>query len=128
MTKNVYGSGSMEVELDGKTYELVASPKAMKTINRAFGGFGPAFQAIQNMDVEALEVILRAGLKRNEAEDLEDKIFATGLVKVVKPSVEFLLMVQNGGKSAEEVEREAAEEEEKRPLAKTKSAKVADQD
>lgn len=119
MVKNVYGSGTMEIELNGKTYELVASPKAMKNINRAFGGLGVAFQSIQNMDVEAIETILRAGLtRRSDAEDLENDIFAAGLAKAVKPAVEFLVMVQNGGRTAEEVEQEAAEEEEKRPLAK----------
>lgn len=112
MAKNVYGSGTLEFELDGETFELTASPRAMKTVNNQFRGFAGAFEAVQRMDVEAIEIILAAGLPRADAKDLDQKIFKAGLSNVVAPAIKLLVALQNGGTFPDDEDEKTEDKEE----------------
>jgi len=119
---SAYTDGVIDIELDGSPYTLVASAKAMRDINAAFGGMQNAYAALQNLNTASLEVILRAGLSRKDSNDLEEKIFRTGVQELLLPAMQFVLMVNNGGKHPDNV----AEEKEAETRPPTRKAKASD--
>lgn len=118
---SAYTDGVIDIVLDGKDYSLVASAKAMRDINAAFGGMARAYAALQDVNTDSVQTILRAGLTRKDAEDLEEKIFRTGPQNLVLPAMQFVLMVNNGGKHPDNVAEEK-EAETRPPTRKTKPA------
>lgn len=111
-----YTDGIIDIELDGKPYELIASAKAMRDINAAFGGMARAYAALQDVNTDSIQTILRAGLSRKDSDGLEDKIFKTGPQNLVLPAMQFVLMVNNGGRHPDNVVEE--KEAEARPPTK----------
>ncbi len=113
---SAYTDGVIDIELDGKDYALVASAKAMRDINAAFGGMSSAYAALQEINTESIQTIIRAGLSRKDLKDIDDlneKIFLTGPQNLVLPAMQFVLMVNNGGKHPDNVAEE--KEAETRP-------------
>ena len=118
-----YTDGVIDIVLDGKDYTLVSSAKAMRDINAAFGGMQNAFAAVQSLNTDSLEAILRAGLTRKDAIDLQEKIYLTGVQELVLPAMQFVMMVNNGGKHPDNV-AEDKEAETRPPTRKPKASET----
>lgn len=98
-----------EIELDGLTRVLSATPNAALRISRHFGGFKAARDRLLAEDLDAYVAIIRfgCGLKDGDAKGLEDKVFAAGLTSLFVPLLEYIGVLISGGKpSSSEEDRE----------------------
>jgi hypothetical protein len=98
-------SGQVEIDLGGDTVALLPTLNAATRISRQFGGFQGALQRIQASDLDAyVSVIQHAIGMRTEAETkgLREKVWGTGLNRLVLPLTEYVLMLANGGRALDE--------------------------
>jgi Pyruvate/2-oxoacid:ferredoxin oxidoreductase gamma subunit len=110
--------GTTDVVVGSEIYTLNFNLKAVKRIERHFGGIAPALQEVQKLSLGVAAVIIAAGagltLKPKEFEALEEEIYDAGIGEVTPPLVQFLVALLNpAAKTAEELEK-AAEEPEKK--------------
>lgn len=106
------GESSVKMELDGKDVELTATVEAAVIISTAFSGVKEAYDRVLKLDLVAITTVVRAGLMIDgpEAEQLMDKVYKTGLIKIQPRVTEFLLMMLNGG-IAPKLDDEGTDEE-----------------
>lgn len=112
-TVTTLADGEMEVPLHGGTVVLTSNLLACKILCRQFGGIQAALQRVAAGDVEALILIVRAGLgitsdAQAKAQDIDERVFRTGILVLTSPLTEFLLNTANGGKTMAESEAAAA--------------------
>lgn len=94
--------GAMSIPLDGSSATLTANLLAAKGICRHFGGFQAALNKVAAGDIEAMVAVVRCGLNvRDEGaeRDLEERVFASGVLRLTAPLTEFLLVCANGGRA-----------------------------
>lgn len=89
--------GEVEIELAGKTYTLVCTARAFKTVGGIGGGFGGVFQRLAQFDPDAYEAIVAAGLNKRP-NDVSELIYKTGMRGLTAPLSEFVSQLMNGGK------------------------------
>tara|TARA_R110002072_G_scaffold86176_14_gene194583 strand:+ start:181 stop:573 length:393 start_codon:yes stop_codon:yes gene_type:complete len=97
--------GRITLEHDARRYELQASLRAATNLNRQFGGFGAALERLKLLDLEALALVLAAGLNWKGSEALKEArelAFKIGALKLAGPLSDYLLILANGGRSLEE--------------------------
>ena len=111
--------GTVDVQVGAEVYVLAFNLKAVKRIEKIFGGISPALQEVQKLQLGAAAAIICAGanltLKPKEVEALEEEIYDAGIGEVTPPLTQFLLAMLNpAAKTAEQLDQ-AAEESAKKP-------------
>ena len=109
--------GTVEVNVGADTYILSFNLKAVKRIERVFGGILPAMQEVQKFNLGAVTQVIAAGaglaLKPKEVEDLEESVYDAGIISVTPPLIEFLSALLNPAAKAAEQLDAAAEDSKK---------------
>jgi hypothetical protein len=91
------GHGIINVELDGKHFELKPTLLAMKKIQTRFGGLRGALESIGQLNVEHIAFIVAAasGAKQNELNDIEETVFNEGVASATEKVVPFITSLMN---------------------------------
>lgn len=94
------GAGNIPIELDGKDMELVPTLQACITISGIAGGLNAAVQRCLQLDFDTICQIVTAGLglNPNQARQVPDAVFRTGLISLSAPCIDFVNVVANGGR------------------------------
>ena len=100
--------GQVEVTIGKDAYVLKPTLDALISIERRFGSVRQAAQMVADLQMDAVCQILgfAAGLSKSEVRDLPEQVFAEGLVKVVAPVSEYLMMLLNPTGESEEKDTE----------------------
>ncbi|MBA1200451.1 hypothetical protein G7009_01365 [Pseudomonas capeferrum] len=109
--------GNIDVQIGTELYTLAFTLKAVKRIEKTFGGILPAMHEVQKFSLAAVTQVVIAGaglaLKPSAVEELEEEIFNVGVISVTPPLIEYLSALLNpAAKAAEQLEA-AAEEQKK---------------
>jgi hypothetical protein len=109
--------GTVDVNIGAETYILTFNLKAVKRIERVFGGILPAMQEVQKFNLGAVVQVVAAGaglaLKPKEVEELEEQIYDTGMISITPSLVEYLSALLNPAAKAAEQLDAAAEDSKK---------------
>lgn len=107
------GSGNVPITIEGEEKFLVPTYGAATRISKAYGGYMPAIQAVGNLDMEAMELVVAHGLQLtvHGQKGLGEKIYASGMVEVAAACVKYLNILMNGGKPRNESDVEAEDRE-----------------
>lgn len=97
----ILSAGEVRFEALGESNVLRCTPRAAKEVNAYFGSFTNAMQRIEAMDFEAFVVVVAAGLKKKRA-DVEELTYDAGIMKLMKPISNFVVMLANGGRAPTE--------------------------
>jgi hypothetical protein len=92
---------NVEVELSGEKRELKPTLEAMRRVNAYRGGLRNALEAVSNADLDAVALVIGAGLGMKRPEDFEavaQSIYREGLVKFTGPATDFCVRLANGGR------------------------------
>ena len=110
--------GTVEVEVGTEIYTLNFNLKAVRSVERFFGGIGPALAELQKFSLGAAAKVIIAGanltLKPKEVEALEEEIYEQGVGEVTVPLITFIVALLNPAAKTEEELEKAAEEPEKK--------------
>jgi hypothetical protein len=104
--------GTIEIVAGGKTYTLKPTLRALREIDRRFGGVTSAMQALSTVSMTSIALIVAVGAgidasKRKDVEAIEEDIFEAGLSTVGSQALEFLKALTNpSGKTSKEIEEE----------------------
>jgi len=106
--------GATDVTIGSEVYSLAFTLKAVKNIERRFGGISPALQEVQKLSLGAAVAVIAAGagltLKLKEVEALEEEIYQAGIGEVTPPLIQYLLALLNpAAKTEEELAKDAEE-------------------
>jgi hypothetical protein len=112
------GVGEVEIKLmnlkSGELESVVLKPslRAAKLISRQSEGYMGASQAVLNLNFDATVQILKIALALTDhgAEDLQDRVYRTGLPPLAAPLIQFIRILANGGKPPVDPELEAAKD------------------
>jgi hypothetical protein len=104
--------GTVDVEVGTEIYTLNFNLKAVRSIERFFGGIGPALAELQKFSIATAAKVIIAGanltLKPKEVEALEEEIYEQGVGEVTVPLITFIVALLNpAAKSEEELEKAA---------------------
>lgn len=108
MTDASPDAGNIELELDGQKVTLRPTLEACITISRLHGGANAAIERCMRMDWDTIRAVIVAGIGRN-AKELDQLIFKTGVFALSAPCIDFITIVNNGGRPPIE-EQEGAED------------------
>ncbi len=105
--------GTVDVEVGTELYTLTFNLKAVKRIEKMFGGILPAMHEVQKCSLQAVTQVIVAGaglaLKPSAMEELEEEIYRQGIISVTPPLIEYLGALLNpAAKTAEQQEAAAA--------------------
>ncbi|QHF02448.1 hypothetical protein N015_08505 [Pseudomonas asturiensis] len=105
--------GTVDVEVGTELYTLTFNLKAVKRIEKMFGGILPAMHEVQKFSLQAVTQVIVAGaglaLKPSAMEELEEEIYNQGIISVTPPLIEYLGALLNpAAKTAEQQEAAAA--------------------
>ena len=90
--------GEVAVTLDGEEVVLRSTFQAAKTISKGMGGYTEAIRRVAAADQTAYAAIIAAGARRKHDDALEEAVYKTGLGDLAGPLVEYLVLLQNGGR------------------------------
>jgi len=93
-------AGRVDITCGDVTYTLEPTLKAMRNISRQFGNFDAALDAVRRRNFDALRYVIVQGasLEGRDAKRVDEHIFRTGLLEVAAPCVDYLAILQNGGR------------------------------
>ena len=102
--------GTVDVEVGSEIYTLNFNLKAVRSIERFFGGIGPALAELQKFSITTAAKVIIAGanltLKPKEVEALEEEIYDHGVGEVTVPLITFIVALLNpAAKTEEELEK-----------------------
>lgn len=105
-------SGRIEVETPQKTYTLQPTLKALRSISRQFGGCQAAIERIRALDFDAIRFVIVQGasLDGKDAKRVDDHLFEAGLLELAAPTIEYVAILQNGGRPLSEIGAEDDDE------------------
>jgi hypothetical protein len=104
--------GTIEIVAENTTLTLKPTLRALREIDRRFGGVTSAMQvlATANMTSTAMIIAIGAGIdagKRKELEAVEEVVFEVGLSAASSQALDFLKALTNpSGKTTQELEEE----------------------
>jgi hypothetical protein len=89
--------GVITVDLDGEQYELRPSLLAMKKIQARFGGLRGALEAVGQLNVENIALIVAAGCNAKPAQmqDIEQAVYNQGIADATEQVVPFVTALMN---------------------------------
>lgn len=110
--------GTTDVVVGSEIYTLNFNLKAVRSIERFFGGISPALAELQKFSLTAASRVIIAGanltLKPKEVEALEEEIYEQGVGEVTVPLITYVVALLNPAAKTEEELEKAAEEPEKK--------------
>lgn len=112
MSKTDFGSTVITVD-DENSFKLNFNLKAVKAVEKAFGGIVPCLQELQRCTIGAAVQVIKAGsgitLKPKEEEALEEAIFIAGIANVNPDLIRYVgAMLNPRNAKPEEIEAETA--------------------
>lgn len=82
------------------TVELRPTLAAMMAVCSVCGGVQPALQKVMAMDISTIAAVIAAGSGRKMTETLVEAVYQAGIITLIEPVSEYLLLLRNGGKVA----------------------------
>ena len=103
-------NGNVAVKVGVEVSTLNFNLKAVRSIERFFGGISPALAELQKFSLIAASKVIIAGanltLKPKEVEALEEEIYDHGVGEVTVPLITFIVALLNpAAKTEEELEK-----------------------
>ena len=100
MASPKFATGEVTVDLAGTTYTLRPTLQAARALGRDFGGFAPLLQRIRDLDLDAYVAVIVQGaaLERREAKEVPDLVWQSGMIDLLAPTTEFVMILANGGR------------------------------
>lgn len=99
------GAGDVPITVGAESYVLRPTLEAALAISRQFGGIREALARVNNLDLDAVVSVIRAGIGATEArrvKNLEAAVWGGGLLsgdgELILALVNFLICLANGGK------------------------------
>lgn len=86
----------VRITLGGAEATLQCTLRAAREVNSQFGSFSEAYRRVAAFDFEAYVGVLTSGLGK-PIKEVEDDVFAAGMPALVKPVIEYLNRLANGG-------------------------------
>jgi len=104
MAKNkvVPGSGNVEVHLKNETVVLKPSLEACIAISRMHNSIIQTVEQIRSMDFDTIVRVFCIGIGEQPSNKWREKIYRTGVTSVASPLIQFVTIVNNGGKPPSE--------------------------
>ncbi len=99
----------VEITLGDEKVQLRFTLGAAKRVNQYFGNFVNANQRMESVDLEAITVIVAAGLGKSP-KDVEDAVYAAGQLNLHRSVKTYLNLLANGGREYVEPTADAAPE------------------
>ena len=95
MSRSTYGT--VEVDINGKSYELKPTLKAYEQIESRMGGLRQAIESVSSMSIEVLASIVAIGAGRGmkDLQKVKEDIFAEGALNVLPKVTEYLMLLLN---------------------------------
>lgn len=96
--------GSVEIKAGPKTYTLKCTPRAMMTLFSAhFGGASGLIERLKVLDVDAIVAVIVAGanVKSSDVARVQEHVFRAGPGALVVPIIEYVVLLNNGGRQPE---------------------------
>lgn len=108
MAESEYGSGDIEIILDGETRWLKPTMKAIIELSRHQDGIRLALIGINNLKFDTYVHVIKLGLQLTShgAVGLDEKVYNRGLSNLLTPCARYLVNLQNGGHPPEPEEDE----------------------
>lgn len=96
--------GEFTFQLAEDTIVLKATPHALRTVLVKHGGMRSAIQKVYMMEADIMEDIIEAGLAPTpiNRDVLAENVFNAGIINLIEPLTNFLMLLANGGKPPEE--------------------------
>lgn len=94
--------GSVEIKVGPKAYTLKCTPRAMMTLFSAhFGGASGLIDRLKVLDVDAIVAVIvaGAGVKNSDVGRVQEHVFRAGPGAIVVPIIEYVVRLNNGGRS-----------------------------
>jgi len=90
---------AVEIQLGGAARRLVPTLRATRLINRRFGDFRIAQNAITNCDTEAYVFIVRVGLGLSDGaqSEVDEQVWSAGVLALRPALISYTDMLLNGG-------------------------------
>jgi hypothetical protein len=99
-------NGDVTITLGGREAVLKCTLGAAMKVDEELGGFAGALQAVSTFRLSAFVCVVAAGLGKPQ-QDVREAVFKEGLTNLIGPVSEYLALLTNGGRKADEV-KEAA--------------------
>lgn len=96
-----YARGVVTVTVNGADVALICSPRAAGIISKVTGGLQNALNSLIAVDYETVLGIYCAGSGKAPAE-AEQELFDHGITPMARVLYQYVLMLLNGGRTAEE--------------------------
>lgn len=98
----------VEIELDGRTHKLVPSMNACLGISDIDGGGAMAAMRCERLDLRTICKVIELGVGFNprQAQMIPEAVYKAGVMKCAGPCIEFINIVNNGGKRLKDDEPE----------------------
>lgn len=125
MSKAEPGAGDVPIVLDGKEHLMQPTYERCLAISKLGGGMGPlnVIQRCRGLDFDTLVEVISIGTgytSHDQKKQIAKALYAAGTMSVVGDCIEFITIVNNGGRRPDdEVEGEGDRED---PLAESASA------
>lgn len=100
-------TNDVEITLNGETFHLRPTLKAASAISRQYGGFSGAFQALQMLNLEVAQYIVRQGItaKNLSTDDLNEAVWKSGVGRLTPVLARYIAILQNGGSDPDATEQ-----------------------
>lgn len=105
--------GEFDLKLGEYDLKLRCSPLALRAIETKHGGIRAVTQSLYDVNFRLIQDMIEAGLQGGartiDKEGLEREIFDAGVMNLVEPMMEYLMLLGNGGKPPTEEEPKEGE-------------------
>lgn len=105
------GDGDVKLTLAGEDVVLKPTLAACLGISRLAGGATEVVTRIAQLNFDTIVAVIALGMDRPPDKKLQQKVYDNGLLKLTGPLIEFVTIVNNGGRRVNATE----EDEEKQP-------------
>jgi hypothetical protein len=101
------------INLDGEQLVLRPSLLAAQQLSRAAGGFVELNNRISKLDFDTIVSVVALGLgygagTTRQPQNLEERVWRTGLAELAVPCVQFVTLLANGGRPLAEAHDDTA--------------------
>lgn len=95
--------GTQVLRLEEDVITLKATPHALRVILTKHGGMRNAIQKVYMMEADIMEDIIEAGVAPTpvDRKTLSENVFKSGIINLIEPLTEYLVLLANGGKKPE---------------------------
>ena len=107
-------SSEVTINLNGEEHTLRASLQAATSLSQTFNGLANAFEGLSNRNLSTYQAVVKAGIvtaKHISTKDLNEAVWVAGMVPLYGPLVDFLGLLNNGGRKPGEDAASAASDD-----------------